>query len=66
MREYEQVDKQVINKVSNYDTPNFFLVIKLGHTILQLCATLMSGNFWGSIKGAKYHFALQDRTWDYS
>ena len=24
MREYEQVDKQVINKVSNYDTPNFF------------------------------------------
>ena len=41
MREYEQVDKQVINKVSNYDTPNFFLVIKLGHTILQLCLELI-------------------------
>ena len=26
----------------------------------------VSGNFWGSIKGAKYHFALEDRTWDYS
>ena len=28
--------------------------------------TGMSGNFWGRIKGAKYCFALQDGTWDFS
>ena len=28
--------------------------------------TGMSWNFWGRIKGAKYHFALQDGTWDFS
>ena len=28
--------------------------------------TGMSGNFWGHIKGAKYLFALQERTWDFS
>ena len=28
--------------------------------------TGMSGNFWGSIKVAKYRFALQDATWDLS
>ena len=26
----------------------------------------MSRNFWGRIKGAKYRFALQDGTWDFS
>ena len=28
--------------------------------------TGMSWNFWGRIKGAKYRFALQDGTWDFS
>ena len=37
-----------------------------GNSVFPSSATRMSGNFWGSIKGAKYHFALQDRTWDYS
>ena len=37
-----------------------------GTSVFPSSATHMSGNFWGSIKGAKYHFALQDRTWDYS
>ena len=37
-----------------------------GTLVFPSSATLMSGTFWGSIKGAKYHFALQDRTWDYS
>ena len=37
-----------------------------GTSVFPSCATRMSGNFWGSIKGAKYHFALQDGTWDYS
>ena len=26
----------------------------------------MSGNFLGCIEGVKYHFELQDRTWDFS
>ena len=26
----------------------------------------MSRNFWGRIKGAKYRFALQEGTWDFS
>ena len=37
-----------------------------GTLVFPSSATRMSGNFWGSIKGAKYHFALEDRTWDYS
>ena len=37
-----------------------------GTSVFASSATHMSGNFWGSIKGAKYHFALQDGTWDYS
>ena len=37
-----------------------------GTSVFPSSATRMSGNFWGSIKGAKYHFALEDRTWDYS
>ena len=37
-----------------------------GTSVFPSSATHMSGSFWGSIKGAKYHFALQDGTWDYS
>ena len=37
-----------------------------GTSVFPSSATRMSGNFWGSIKGAKYHFALEASTWDYS
>ena len=37
-----------------------------GTSVFPSSATRMSGNFWGSIKGGKYHFELQDRTWDFS
>ena len=32
-----------------------------GTSVFPSSATRMSGNFWGIIKGAKYHFALEDR-----
>ena len=31
-----------------------------------LSETGMSGNFWGCIKGVKYHFEFQEGTWDFS
>ena len=31
-----------------------------GTLVFPSSATRMSGNFWGSIKGAKYHFELYD------
>ena len=37
-----------------------------GTSVLPLSETGKSGNFSGCIKGAKYHFALQDGTWDFS
>ena len=37
-----------------------------GTLVFPSSETAMSGNFWGRIKGAKYRFALQDRTWDFS
>ena len=37
-----------------------------GTSVFPSSETGMSGNFWGHIKGAKYCFALQERTWDYS
>ena len=37
-----------------------------GTSVFPSSATHMSGNFWDSIKGSKYHFALQDGTWDFS
>ena len=33
-----------------------------GTSVFPSSATRMSGNFWGSIKGATYHFALEDMT----
>ena len=38
----------------------------LGTSVFPSSETSMLGNFWGRIKGAKYCFALQDGTWDYS
>ena len=38
----------------------------LGTSVFPSSETGMLGNFWGRIKGAKYCFALQDGTWDYS
>ena len=40
--------------------------VVLGTSVLPSSETGMSGNFWGRIKGAKYRFALQDGTWDFS
>ena len=37
-----------------------------GTSVFPLSESGMSRNFWGRIKGAKYRFALQDRTWDFS
>ena len=37
-----------------------------GTSVFPSSETSMSGNFWGRIKGAKYRFALQDGTWDFS
>ena len=37
-----------------------------GTSVLPLSETGKSGNFSGCIKGAKYRFALQDGTWDFS
>ena len=37
-----------------------------GTSVFPSSETGMLGNFWGRIKGAKYCFALQDGTWDYS
>ena len=37
-----------------------------GTSVLPLSETGKSGNFSGCIKGAKYCFALQDGTWDFS
>ena len=37
-----------------------------GSSVFPSSETGMSGNFWGHIKGAKYCFALQDRTWEFS
>ena len=37
-----------------------------GTSVLPLSETGKSGNFSGCIKGAKYRFALQDETWDFS
>ena len=42
------------------------LPVDAGNFGVPLGENGVSGNFWGSIKGAKYHFALQDGTWDYS
>ena len=37
-----------------------------GTSVFPLSESGMSLNFWGRIKGAKYRFALQDGTWDFS
>ena len=37
-----------------------------GTSVVPLSESGMSRNFWGRIKGAKYRFALQDGTWDFS
>ena len=37
-----------------------------GTSVFPLSETGKSGNFSGCIKGAKYRFALQDGTWDFS
>ena len=37
-----------------------------GTSLFPSSENSMLGNFWGRIKGAKYYFALQDGTWDYS
>ena len=40
--------------------------VVLGTSVFPLSESGMSRNFWGRIKGAKYRFALQDGTWDFS
>ena len=40
--------------------------VVLGTSVFPLSETGKSGNFSGCIKGAKYCFALQDGTWDFS
>ena len=37
-----------------------------GTSLFPSSESVMSRNFWGRIKGAKYRFALQDGTWDFS
>ena len=37
-----------------------------GTSVFPLSETGKLGNFSGCIKGAKYHFSLQDGTWDFS
>ena len=37
-----------------------------GTWVFPSSETGMSGQFWGRIKGAKYRFAHQDGTWDFS
>ena len=37
-----------------------------GASVLPSSETSVSGNFWCRIKDAKYRFALQDGTWDFS
>ena len=41
-------------------------VVVPGTSVFPSSETCMSWNIWGPIKGAKYRFALQDRTWDFS
>ena len=41
-------------------------VVVLGTSVFPSSENSMLGNFWGHIKGAKYRFALQDGTWDFS
>ena len=38
----------------------------LGTLVFSSSETGMSGNFWGRIKGAKYHFTFQNGTWVFS
>ena len=35
-----------------------------GTSVFHLSENGVLGDFWGRIKGAKYHFAFQDGTWD--
>ena len=35
-----------------------------GTSVFPLSETGVLGDFWGRIKGANYHFAFQDGTWD--
>ena len=37
-----------------------------GTSVFPSSETGVSGNFWGRLKCSKYHFALQDGTWDFS
>ena len=37
-----------------------------GTSVFPLSETGVLGDFWGRIKGAKYSFALQDGTWEFS
>ena len=37
-----------------------------GTSVFPSSETCVSGNFWGHNKGSKYHFTLQDGTWDFS
>ena len=40
--------------------------VVLGTSVFPSSESSMSGNFWGRIKGAKYHFTLQNGMWDFS
>ena len=40
--------------------------VVLETSVFPSSETGMLGNFWGSIKVAKYRFAVQDATWDLS
>ena len=40
--------------------------VVLGTSVFPSSETGVSGNYCGRIKGAKYRFALQDGTWDFS
>ena len=40
--------------------------VLLGTSVCPSSETGMSGNFWGRIKRSKYHFTLQNGTWDFS
>ena len=51
-----------------WDVPRNRIAVKMFSCPGSCCndSMFVFWNFWGSIKGAKYHFALEDRTWDYS
>ena len=46
-------------------TPGSSLITAKG-SVFPSSETSVLGNFWGRIKCAKYSFALQDGTWEFS